>query len=257
MILINDYGTFEMRQATYYDKKIEDWYVSNEGFLYNPSTNKYKFGRDNVKNIDLHQRVSIRHKQYYLHRIVAEAWVENPNKERNIIVRHLDDNPRNNFYKNLMWGTSQENTFDAIRNGKIVYDKNRKYTKNENHHMALLTNEQVLLIIDDLNSLVPISVIAKKYNVSRGIIDHIYAGRSWKDLTYSYLPFPYQKVYNPPSEDIKNKIIKYLNKYPNAKPLEIMDKFKLEKSNSIKGFIGQTKRKINKNKGSTTIENIA
>lgn len=49
-----------------------------------------------------------------VHRLVAEAFVNNPNNYP--IVRHLDDDPKNNYYKNLAWGTMADNHSDMVSN---------------------------------------------------------------------------------------------------------------------------------------------
>lgn len=58
-----------------------------------------------------------------IHRLVAEAFIDNP--EDYPVVRHLDDDPRNNNYKNLAWGTQKDNREDSVRNNtdfhKSVY----------------------------------------------------------------------------------------------------------------------------------------
>tara|TARA_Y100001938_G_C7962190_1_gene364883 strand:- start:55 stop:810 length:756 start_codon:yes stop_codon:yes gene_type:complete len=41
------------------------------------------------------------------HQLVAETFVDNPNNYTEIM--HMDDNPRNNHYTNLKWGTHEEN----------------------------------------------------------------------------------------------------------------------------------------------------
>lgn len=50
-----------------------------------------------------------------VHQLVAEAFIPNPAGRG--VVRHYDDNPKNNNYKNLRWGTQAENMADKIRNG--------------------------------------------------------------------------------------------------------------------------------------------
>lgn len=242
--LPEEFKGLEWRYATYYYKPLGNWLISENGILFNFKSGKIRYGYDNHKGKDKHQRVCIKGKSYYISRIVAEAFLDNDNYTRNIIVRHLDDNPLKNHYTNLKWGTSQENTFDAIRNKKIIYDENRKYTRCEAHPQAILTNDDIYDIVGLLNNSIPISKIAKKYNVDFRVINHIYKGRSWRKITEKYLPFPEQSVYNPPSKEIKDKIQEYLKINPNAKPAEIIEKFNLEKSNSIKGYIGQIKRKM-------------
>lgn len=53
--------------------------------------------------------------RYLVHRLVAEAFLCNPHNYP--IVRHLDDDPKNNHYTNLAWGTAFDNRQDMIRNG--------------------------------------------------------------------------------------------------------------------------------------------
>lgn len=52
---------------------------------------------------------------FYIHRLVAYAWLPKP-KPHQIEVLHWDDNPINNHYLNLRWGTHKENMKDMIRN---------------------------------------------------------------------------------------------------------------------------------------------
>lgn len=49
-------------------------------------------------------------------RLVCEAFNGPPFP--GALCRHLNDNPSDNRSKNLAWGTAQDNTDDAIRNGR-------------------------------------------------------------------------------------------------------------------------------------------
>jgi hypothetical protein len=49
----------------------------------------------------------IKHK-HFIHRLVACAFI--PKIEGKDIVNHIDGNKKNNFYQNLEWVTTQENT---------------------------------------------------------------------------------------------------------------------------------------------------
>ena len=60
-------------------------------------------------------------KWYRVHRLVAEAFIPNPNNLP--IVMHLDNNKQNNHYTNLKWGTISENTQQAFDDELIdVFD---------------------------------------------------------------------------------------------------------------------------------------
>ncbi len=56
-------------------------------------------------------------KTFRLHRLVAELFVENPNKETKTIVNHIDGNKHNNTATNLEWVNSSENQKHAYRTG--------------------------------------------------------------------------------------------------------------------------------------------
>lgn len=50
----------------------------------------------------------------YLHRLVAEAFIPNPN--RYPMVRHLNDVPDFNEVDDIDWGTQRDNYYDSVRN---------------------------------------------------------------------------------------------------------------------------------------------
>lgn len=56
--------------------------------------------------------------RFFVHHLVAEAFVPNPNNYP--IVRHKDDDRLNNNADNLEWGTQADNIQDAIRRGRFV-----------------------------------------------------------------------------------------------------------------------------------------
>jgi hypothetical protein len=57
------------------------------------------------------------HKSVYFHRLVAEAFIPNPDNLP--IVHHIDENPKNNTVENLEWCTQKENVAHCIESGKF------------------------------------------------------------------------------------------------------------------------------------------
>ena len=73
---------------------------------------------------------------YYLHRLVAEAFVPNPDNKPEI--NHINGDKSDNRPENLQWATKSENI-------KHSYDRGlRKVLKGENHGRAVLKDSQIL-----------------------------------------------------------------------------------------------------------------
>lgn len=86
----------------------EKWYhVSNTGKVY-----AVLLGRELVQTTTNHNYKTVhlnkgrRHKQRLVHRLVAEAFLPNPEKKPH--VHHIDHNTLNNHVDNLMWVTKEE-----------------------------------------------------------------------------------------------------------------------------------------------------
>jgi ribosomal protein L44E len=70
------------------------------------------FIRDSSKIAPVkHYRIALqkngKRKKYFVHRLVATAFIRPP--EENEIINHIDNNGLNNYYKNLEWCTHKEN----------------------------------------------------------------------------------------------------------------------------------------------------
>lgn len=70
------------------------------------------FIRDSSKIAPVkHYRIALRlngvQKKYFVHRLVAAAFIRPPKEGE--IVNHIDNNGLNNYYKNLEWCTHKEN----------------------------------------------------------------------------------------------------------------------------------------------------
>lgn len=66
--------------------------------------------------------------RYNIHRLVAIAFVENPNPDRFNVVNHIDEQIHNNYYKNLEWCDT-------------LYNLNYGHAKEKRHNALKETNE--------------------------------------------------------------------------------------------------------------------
>lgn len=71
-------------------------------------------------NSDGYPVVSINNRAISVHRIVALAFVYNPNPKEKIEVNHIDFDRTNSHYTNLEWVTHAENIAHSAKNGRYV-----------------------------------------------------------------------------------------------------------------------------------------
>ena len=74
-------------------------------------------------------------KDYYIHRLVAEAFI--PNIDNLPCINHKDENPKNNHVTNLEWVTYKENNNYGTHNEKVAEKlRGRKQSEESNKKRA-------------------------------------------------------------------------------------------------------------------------
>lgn len=116
-------------------------------------------------------------KRHYIHRLVAKAFIPNPENKPNI--NHKDLDPTNNHIDNLEWCTQSENMKHAYDNGTHKVPN----LKGEDHARSKFTENDVIEIRNTYsnNSDITQRELAKKYNVSQTAIWSILNNKTWKD----------------------------------------------------------------------------
>lgn len=120
------------------------------------------------KDEDGYLMVGINGKTIKIHKLVAENFCGF--RGENEVIRHLDGNCRNNFYKNLKFGTLSQNSLDC-------YDYRGYISVNQK-----LSLSDVREILELLKRGVKASELAKRYNVSQQTISDIKHDRTYRHI---------------------------------------------------------------------------
>jgi hypothetical protein len=108
-------------------------------------------------------------KTKYVHRLVAEAFLENA--KNNLCVNHINGVKNDNRVENLEWLSYSENSIHAFKNNLQPKGQDRKQSK--------LTDKEVLEIRgSDLRNV----ELSRLYNISKSTISGIQSGKLWKHI---------------------------------------------------------------------------
>lgn len=101
-------------------------YWSNGGYIYKERILKPRLSKNGYLRITL--RKNNNSKDFYIHRLVGECFLEKPNYKCEI--NHKDTIRTNNVYSNLEWCTHKENQNNPISIAKQIGKNNHMYGKN-------------------------------------------------------------------------------------------------------------------------------
>lgn len=140
---------------------------------------KIKINNEIIHHFDVkgYKACRICNKNYYIHRLVAETFISNPESKK--AVNHIDSNKANNNVNNLEWVTYSEN----MRHYHANKSKDIKYNQGENHARSILTTQNVL----DIRELYSTGKykqkdLALKYKVSQSLVALIIKRKKWQHI---------------------------------------------------------------------------
>lgn len=167
-----------------FDNKIstkEKFKISNYGRVIN-CKNEKEFLRNRsfingYETISLKQQINNKQTSRYVHKLVAEHFLEKENDEK-IYVIHLDYDKENNELSNLKWATKREKELHQFSHpdwAAIVEKRSKKSGK--------LSEGKVKIIKRQLkNNRTRITMIAKRFGVSDMQIHRIKSGENWSHV---------------------------------------------------------------------------
>jgi hypothetical protein len=150
---------------TYRKLDLSDYIITEQGDVINRHTGRKLKPQPNGKG---YLRVGIGKKLMFVHRLVAEMYVPNPDNKPQ--VNHIDGDKTNNRADNLEWVSNLENRSHAVDSGLQVHGERCPWAK--------LTKEDVLAIRADEDA--TITELAKRYGVSRAAIRDVRQFKTWK-----------------------------------------------------------------------------
>lgn len=145
----------------------DDYLITMGGNVLNKKWGRFVKPQPNGKG---YLRVTIAGRMRFVHRMVAERYVPNPNNLPQ--VNHKDGDKKNNRYDNLEWVTNLENRRHAIEHGL--------HTSGEDCSWAKLKKKDVLFIRNhpEISS----AEFSEMYGVTKNHITAVRNRRSWKNV---------------------------------------------------------------------------
>lgn len=159
---------------------VHNYTLFEDGTIFNEDNGKWIKGTSITKTnryVKVHLGADHCSKFIPLHRLVAQAFIPNPNNYPQ--VNHKDGNRYNNSVGNLEWCTAKQNIRHCWGNGLHMEQHGELIGTHK------LTTEEVLFIYKFRDSgLTPTQFKNRhKIDVSRGTIQNIWKGKSWARVT--------------------------------------------------------------------------
>lgn len=145
---------------------LDDYEITREGQVINKKTGRVLKPQPNDKG---YGRVQIGRKFYFVHRLVAELYVTNPDGKPQ--VNHINGDKTDNRADNLEWVTNKENRSHAVKKGL--------HPKGEDCPWHKLTEDDVLYIRENPLGLMQ-KELAEMFGVKPSTISGIVTRRTWK-----------------------------------------------------------------------------
>lgn len=119
-------------------------------------------------------------KTYYVHKLVAEHFIENTNPERTYVI-HLDYNKLNNHVDNLSWATKKEMEKHQQKSPFVIESREKRKIRKpyKGHKLSTTDVIRIKKKIFDPNRKTRLKIIAKQFGISEMQLYRIKSGENW------------------------------------------------------------------------------
>ena len=123
------------------------------------------------QNLPIRQKVNGKMTSRYVHKLVAQHFLE---QENGVFVIHLDYDKTNNQLYNLKWATKREKELHQFANPKYEGTVRRTNTKLNEGRVRIIKRK-----INDPNRKTRMKIIAKQFGISEMQLYRIKSGENW------------------------------------------------------------------------------
>lgn len=181
----------------------EMYSVTNKGRVYSEKRGKFLKPSVNSSN---YKKVVLNGKNLYVHRLVAEAFCNNPNGLCE--VNHKDGNKWNNNYTNLEWVTKSENLKHAFDMGLKTTSGYTRYKVSKSAHR--FTDYEIEEIREMYYDGMTKQEIANKIGCYSSTICNILNGRTYREIEMT--PYDTAKLLVDNLNDLREKYLETKSK---------------------------------------------
>ena len=141
-------------------REFPNYSIDEYGVVINLTSGKIiKYQLDKKGYMMVHLK-NIKTKNRYVHRLVAQMYVSGEGDD--LVVNHIDCNILNNHYSNLEWVTRKRNSEHAV--------ENNLYPKGQTHHLAKITDSQVMEMRELNANGLSQKKIADRFNIDPSVV---------------------------------------------------------------------------------------
>lgn len=112
-----------------------DYIIFSDGKIYSKISHKFIKARLNCKGYYIVTLKKVNGKKdFLLHRLLAEAFIPNP--ENKPCIDHIDCDRTNNSINNLRWVTYRENNLNPITHKRLAHGNSMRGKFGKEHHLS-------------------------------------------------------------------------------------------------------------------------